>query len=574
MSSQEQVTCHHHYINNCISAVYRGVLDYFATEFYPFNYKVISTYSKAVKFLNDKVQYGKETDEKVLPAITLDVSGDFNPEPQGGKFMWQYPNLYPAFPARLKMFDPIYKDDQIVVTPVFTRYTGRFDVIMWLQSVYEYIDVRNLFIMWSGGGSGRVIKPAHFWTYIVLPNEALDYSYENPYDVGTPPYQLDWRNTDAVMTLIRNMNKTMAVYPVVLSPIMKIDDVSDGSEKYGGADLPFHKLVISMTWECNVPTFLSINADWRIEQIKLKLDMGNVYQGYGSDCPNKIIQKLATLPGYSDLNDLRQFEIDKTNDPTVILQNDNWITYPTSHDVIDFNPITSGPIIKINDTTAWQLIQPGDIVVGDIYNNSLMQYIRLAKGFITKDLTSISYLSKKAALLQTPIISGLSQEEVDTLVEGNIVTFDIYTKTIYDSIVPTVEITPESCSYGSGFLSGLRQTNPEIITETSPDGISRDLCIQMYDCTGKVQVARLDYSSKAIYEFTAADFELPYGEHIVFDIPYAITDPFEIILVSYLGELKEHIHYEADITDQKITLLIPPKKEEMVEIYFFDPKKL
>ena len=128
--------------------------------------------SMVVEYFKKQLELGQEVDKQILPAVTLDPSGEFAPEERGGKFLWQYPELYPAFGA--KMWKKMYVDENILITPCFSRFQGNIELLFWFSSVYEYLDFRTKLFMFSGG-YGRWLRPKLFWSYITLPDEIIDF---------------------------------------------------------------------------------------------------------------------------------------------------------------------------------------------------------------------------------------------------------------------------------------------------------------------------------------------------------------------------------------------------------------
>ena len=136
------------FIHNVYANFFKDALDYFSGHLYPrFQYTVIGTYDKGVEYIIKKCQMdGQETDRPNLPALILNPSGDFDLADAitTGKQMWRFPNLNPGLVSRL--FDPVYKDEQVLITPGFIRIQGDIELLMLLNSFYEYCDVKMLFL--------------------------------------------------------------------------------------------------------------------------------------------------------------------------------------------------------------------------------------------------------------------------------------------------------------------------------------------------------------------------------------------------------------------------------------------
>ena len=564
---------HHHYINNCVGMFYRGILNYFASELYPFHYKVIATYNKAVEFFNKKKEEGQEIDTQILPSITLDPSGEFLPDERSGRFMWQYPNLYPSFGA--KLFDPIYKDNQIVITPVFTRFTGTLEMICWLSSVYEYIDFRTLIIMWSGG-INRVVRPEHLWSYIVLPDEILDYEYKNILNVGEQPYQIDWRSTDAVVTLIRNMNQERIVYPVLLSPWLQIESISDGSQKHPGTDLASYKLSISFRYEIDLPTFIHAKSDWKLENIQVAVEMGDVHTQYGLESPVEQLAESQNKDVGFQLQDLKIFQVDpnQAHNAIKLVEGDFITSRPKSSDIIEWNPIATGRLVFINNQSDWNTIEPGDIIYSSSFNDNVLSQMRLANGFISANENLCTYVKSKASLLQKSVIMNLTPMQVQVLQNlpsGTNITIDPYTKRIYREALDSSIMPRETPGWGRDVLDKLIADNPGLEEEIQKQNVPMSYVDGPGDATSSLFIQDMELSFQSYYEFTDYDLELAPEEpvHIALPVNMNVTKTEELILVTYIGRLAYKDHYDIDFNTQIITLKIPPKENSGVEMYYY-----
>ena len=166
--TEELSRYHYTFIHNAFGSFIENSLYYFADYLYPrFEYKVIGNYNKNVEYINKLDQYGRETDKPELPAIILNPSGDFNLDDanSSAKQLWRFPNLLPGFANRL--YEPIYLDNNISVNVAFTRLKGEFELLMLLNSYYEYFDVKLLLIQ-IFGGENRYIYPRFFNSFRTL----------------------------------------------------------------------------------------------------------------------------------------------------------------------------------------------------------------------------------------------------------------------------------------------------------------------------------------------------------------------------------------------------------------------
>lgn len=273
------------FIHGVFASYFNDVLEYFTTYLQPrFEYRVVSTYDKAVEYLEKKAQFNREMDVPDLPAFILNPTGDFElaDANTGAKQLFRFPNFAPGMLKRI--YEPIYQDQHLLITPGFTRFKGQIELIMLLNSFYEYCDLR-VFLIQIFGGNDRFIYPRFFNSYIILPEELINYRYTNEY-TGVA-YKVDWLKSGANSQLIRTTNQTELVYPCTIKPIMKLAGLSDGSERYGGTDrLAKWRLVANIDYEVEFPTFLILESDYLMQNLDLSIGYGSAYSAYSiSDIP-------------------------------------------------------------------------------------------------------------------------------------------------------------------------------------------------------------------------------------------------------------------------------------------------
>jgi hypothetical protein len=274
----------YHFIHNVFANFFKDMLDWLSTGIYPrFEYRVVGTYDKAVEYIQKQCQYGRETDMPYLPALILNPTGDFLPADgnSGGKQLWRYPNLAPTLSKRL--FDPIYKDEQVLMYPGFLRVKGEVELIMLCNSFYEYCDIRMLFINMFGG-LDRIIYPKFFSSFIILPQSFLDYVYTNPYTGQT--YQIDWTSASASERLVRSTAVNEMVLPLNIKPQITLTNLSDASNRYGGADnIAEWKLNATINYELEMPTYMVIESDYLAQGIDLEIRYESVFSLYNDYQP-------------------------------------------------------------------------------------------------------------------------------------------------------------------------------------------------------------------------------------------------------------------------------------------------
>jgi len=251
---------HHYFINKCISSLIRGFADYFSTEFFDRTKEiVISTYSKAVQYYKQKQEGDLVKTNVKYPFLSLDPSMDFEPDPQSGRFLWEYPSYVTDYGIRM-FYPKIYEDPYVLISVILNRYKGRFDLTAWCSSIYELMDFRTLTFQLFGGQE-RYIIPKNIGGYLILPNEVVSYTYENPYKAIS--YTLDWNNySNCEVSLIKNINQQRMVFPFSLRPYIKLVGLASNNDSYGGPenDLSEYKLTLSCEWECSLPTHLLLYA--------------------------------------------------------------------------------------------------------------------------------------------------------------------------------------------------------------------------------------------------------------------------------------------------------------------------
>ena len=274
----------YHFIHNVFANFYKDMLDYFSTYLYPrFEYRVVGTYDKSVEYINKACQYDRETDKPMFPALILNPSGEFTTADAnaGGMQYWRFPNLAPTMIKRL--FDPIYRDEHLIIHAGFIRIKGEIELIMLLNSFYEYCDLRMLHINMFGG-LDRIIYPFFFSSFIILPESFVNYVYTNPYTGLT--YPIDWASANASNQLVRSTARNELVLPLNIKPQISLTGLSDASSRYGGTDnIAEWKLSSTINYEIEIPNYLIIESDYLAEQVDFEIRYGSVYSAYNDYQP-------------------------------------------------------------------------------------------------------------------------------------------------------------------------------------------------------------------------------------------------------------------------------------------------
>jgi len=284
----------YHFIHNTYAHFFKDTLDYFAEYLYPrFEHTVIGTYDKAVEYIIKKTEYeGREIEKPRLPALILNPSGDFSVADTGLQ-LYRWPNIAGGMVSR--MWNPIYQDKNVKVTPAFTRITGDIELLILLPSFYEFCDVKMMLLQ-IFGGMERYIYPIFFHSFIILPTDIYSYEYEN--DVTGLTYKLNWEEAGSTDELVKTTNRTEHVFPCRIKPIYKMTGLSDGSTRYGGADrLADWRLSVTISYQVEIPSYLMIESDYLADHIKCNINYGSAYSensSYNSDKIPVNIQAIRT----------------------------------------------------------------------------------------------------------------------------------------------------------------------------------------------------------------------------------------------------------------------------------------
>jgi len=288
------------FIHNVYAHFFDDTLNYFANYLYPrFHHQVVGTYDKAVEYINKKIQYNNEHDMPNLPAIILNPSGEFHISDanSGAHQLWRFPNLSKGNPGlKLRLFDPIYQDNHVAIHPMFTRMKGEIELILLLNSFYEYCDMK-MFLYQIFGGLNRPIYPSIFRTFLIIPDEMLNFEYYNP--VTDIRYNIDWESAGAYETLIRTTNREETVVPVNIKPRYTMVGISDASMKYGGIDkLADWRLSVSLEYEIEMPWFIHMKTDYAIDVVEMNFGVDS-YMG-NADTIIDNVDNIDTFRGTTD----------------------------------------------------------------------------------------------------------------------------------------------------------------------------------------------------------------------------------------------------------------------------------
>jgi|WetSurSiteA1Bulk_404760.scaffolds.fasta_scaffold01106_3 hypothetical protein len=274
----------HFFIHNVFANFYKDTLDYLSACLYPrFEQTVVGTYEKAIEYLRKKSQLGRESELPDTPVLILNPSGEFELADAiaGGHQLWRFPFLAPGLGRRF--YQPVYQDSNMQVTVGFVRIQGDIDLLMLLNSMYEYLDLKMMLLQ-VFGGLDRWIYPRYFNTFIVLPPEIANFRYNNEY-TGLN-YRIDWSSAGAYREILKTTNINELVLPAEIKPIYKLTGFNDASIRLGGIDkLPDWRLGATLKYEIELPCWLIINTDYIVQHIHAEVRAGSSYSVYDYEVP-------------------------------------------------------------------------------------------------------------------------------------------------------------------------------------------------------------------------------------------------------------------------------------------------
>jgi hypothetical protein len=492
---------HYEFIHNVFANFFKDTLDYFSVYLKPrFEWTIVGTFDKAVEYIEKKKQIGRESDVPILPAMILNPTGDFElaDANTGARQFWRFPNLAPNMIKRL--FDPIYQDNNIIVNVGFTRVKGEIELILLLNSFYEYCDLR-IFLIQIFGGLERYIYPRYFNSFIIIPDEIKSYTYNNEY-TGTS-YKIDWENTDDVVSkLVRSTNRNELVFPCTIKPLYKLTGINDGSEKYGGSDrLAEWKLTATIEYEVEMPSFMLLQGDYLAENINIDIGYGSNYTEYDYKMPagRSLISSSwdfgledqtdsrptypdeAEIVGTADLSfktryyhQLTDADIDGTTNisfeiyedipgPEYIILNSKYGPMEYNVHYTIHNSVTTIEIIRENT----QELEAGDILELYIYEKIILYEKLSATVYIESNASAdLEYVSslRSSADIQSNLISALHVVGVAQSLKG---TVDIQSNLISAlHVVGVAQSLKASIDIQSNLISALQLGQAETLSST------------------------------------------------------------------------------------------------------------
>jgi hypothetical protein len=265
------------FIHNVFGHFFHDTLEYFSSYLYPrFEWRTVSTYDKAVEYIERQKTLGREPDMPMKPAFILNPSGDFNFDESGhgARQPWRFINLSPGLTTRL--YQPIYQDKNLEIVPGFQRYKGEMEFLALCTSFYEYTDLR-VYLLQMFTGTDRYIYPRFFNSFIILPQQLLDYRYTS---VDGTSYTIAEviESAGAQCQLVKTIDKDMMVFPCTIHPRMKLVGITEASTRLGGLDkLADWRLTFNVEYEIEIPTFLVLISDYLAENINFQIMYESCY---------------------------------------------------------------------------------------------------------------------------------------------------------------------------------------------------------------------------------------------------------------------------------------------------------
>jgi hypothetical protein len=573
--SREHQTTNQFFVHNCFGSFFNGILNWFGDDFYPrFNYKVIGTYDKAVEYFKKRKEEGGDAAAKMLPSITLDPMLDFSNAEQGGQFMWQYSRYAPGMGVRLWSHIDL-KEQDVLVTPVFSRYQGTFEVTFWLSSIYELMDFRVSLLQFCGGFN-RWCRPEIFWSYLVLPDDVSNYEKQDG-------EKIDWSNTLSEIIHVQTLNKHKRVAPVVIDPMWKLDSFNDATTKYGGDTIAEYKLTASFTYEVNLPTYVVVseNLDARID---LNLSMGTTYSNYPLISPYKILKSLqnedSTQKYLDDNYNFYKIQDDVLEKENLLIEfSSDSLVYPEK--IEEWNHITYGTLLYVTDefiNDKSNKVGRDDIVIVDSYKPQYLPYIRKANSVISVNDTKSTQFYSKCEILKKPCVCMLSQEEADIVKSqhGKPSTLDSRKRKFYDGILEVIKLDNNDPEASFDTLSYIKDNDPDIyeaaIQKTKDNEFPYD--VPQHRATETIS----EFKKKILCDFTdgiQTEFQLEYilDDSTTDSLTVYIDDNLKIYLDDYTIEDNQSIVFnEAPPRGSSVCAsgeLFVLKESRLVAIYEF-----
>jgi len=241
--------------------VFSGIMGWFNTSYFTnFKAQILGGYDRAIKEIQDYNKDGRQTEVVPLPAISINPFGDIATDPK-------FPNLWRAKDIGENLqdlyMDPEYEDDYFGFSVIANRFTGNFEVIIFVETPYEYLDHYLQSIMFFHGGFNRRVRPGLIHTNVIIPDEVIETAYADA------PY--DWTNTGIAKHFVKAVNTDHYLYPIDIGPQMWMTSITNASTVYGQDALSTYKIQMVVEYDVDIPTHIIVKNNERINIMNIKL---------------------------------------------------------------------------------------------------------------------------------------------------------------------------------------------------------------------------------------------------------------------------------------------------------------
>ena len=257
-----------HFVSNLLGTFHKSILDFFLEVFYTrFKIGVITTANNAIfKITKYYENSNKEITGVPLPSVSIDPTGDLDHD-ERTNYLWRYSNFGGAFGG--KLYEPIYEDDYVKISPVYNRFRGTYTIYMFLSSMDEMLDMKLKLIQYYGG-KDRYFKPDFIHAYLHIPSPLVEYRYQN--DILGIDQQLDWSSTLMENRMFRVIAKDVYAQPVVMDPLIRMSGLpSPSANKFGdSSNIPDFRLETTFEYEMDLPVFMVTEVDHKFDFSKCR----------------------------------------------------------------------------------------------------------------------------------------------------------------------------------------------------------------------------------------------------------------------------------------------------------------
>ena len=249
------------YVNNCLMDAFSGMMSWFSESYYnAFKHCILGGYDKAIREIKTHLKNGEQSGALPLPSISLNPFGDLAVDPKFPQ-LWRVPSVGTNL-ASLYL-DPLYEDEYFGFSVIANRFTGNFEVIIYCNSPYEYLDFFVQTLMWFHGGFNRRVRPGLISTNCIIPDEVVETAYEDA------PY--DWTKSGLKKEFVKSMNGNYYLFPINIGPQIWLTGVSNASTVYGEDDVASYKLQITVEYDIDLPTHVIVKSNDRIRNMNIHL---------------------------------------------------------------------------------------------------------------------------------------------------------------------------------------------------------------------------------------------------------------------------------------------------------------